>query len=331
MMNEARSKTRAALNTARSVVITTHQNPDGDAMGSVLALRLILQQQGRRVTVVLPTPAPSNLQWMPGADQCTVWTGSETDLQVLQAADTVVVADLNTLGRLGSLGEAIRTVHATVVNIDHHTHPENFAAVAWIETEAPAVCSMIAELYEDVHLSAEAAMCLYCGLMTDTGSFRFPRTTSHVFDQAARLVRQGADPVAAYERIMNTNAFARERLLGAALQSLRLEHDGRLCVMTVSLDDLARTGTIVDDTEGFVHHTLSIAGVQMGVLCVQLPDQIKCSFRSKGNVFIRNLAASYGGGGHVYAAGARIAGSDLQATVERIVADAATVLSSATP
>ncbi len=295
-------------------------------MGSLLGLASILRSQGKRVTTVVPSKAPSNLSWMPGADTTLVWNDSAQHKDILSSVDTLVVLDLNDLGRLGSLGEAITAATAVKINIDHHTHPEAFASLQWIDTDAPAVCAMLADLYADIEIPADAAMCLYAGLMTDTGSFRFPRTTSHTFEQAARLVRQGADPVAAYEQIMNTNSFRREVLLGASLRGMQLHHDGRLCVMTVRQSDLAATGTIVDDTDGFVHHTLSIQGVQMGILFIELEDQIKCSFRSKGNVYVRDLAAAYGGGGHVYAAGARVTGMTLDAAVEQIVGQALTAL-----
>ena len=328
-MNESAVNTRRALDRASAVLITTHVNPDGDAMGSLLGLASILRSQGKHVTTVLPTKAPSNLTWMPGADTTMVWNGHQEQRQLLNHADTIVVLDLNDLGRLGDLGSAISEATSVKINIDHHTHPEDFASLQWIDTDAPAVCAMLADLYADVDIPADGAMCLYAGLMTDTGSFRFPRTTEHTFQQAARLVGQGADPVAAYERIMNTNSFNREVLLGASLRGMQLHHDGRLCVMTVSQADFAATGTRVDDTDGFVHHTLSIHGVQMGILFIELEDQVKCSFRSKGNVYVRDLAAAHGGGGHVYAAGARVVGKPLNEAVASIVAESLTALDAA--
>ena len=326
LMNESASNARRALDGASSLLLTTHVNPDGDAMGSLLGLASILRSQGKRVTTVVPTRAPSNLTWMPGADTTLVWTGSPEQRQVLDSKEAIVVLDLNDLGRLGDLGEAIRSASATTINIDHHTHPEDFADVQWIDTDAPAVCAMLADLYADTTIPSDGAMCLYAGLMTDTGSFRFPRTTEHTFDQASRLVAQGADPVAAYEQIMNTNSFAREVLLGASLRGMQLHHDGRLCVMTVRQQDFAETGTQVDDTDGFVHHTLSIQGVQMGLLLIELEDQIKCSFRSKGDVYVRDLAAAHGGGGHVYAAGARIHGMSMDTAISTIVAESLSAL-----
>ena len=325
-MNEPALYTRQALDRASSVLITTHVNPDGDAMGSLLGLASILRSHGKHVTTVTPSKAPSNLMWMPGAATTMVWNGHDDQRALVAHADTIVVLDLNDLGRLGDLGSAIRAATAAKINIDHHTHPEDFGALQWIDTDAPAVCTMLADLYADAPIPADAAMCLYAGMMTDTGSFRFPRTTDHTFELAAMLVRQGADPVAAYERIMNTNSFNREVLLGACLRGMQLHHDGRLCVMTVRQTDFASTGTHVDDTDGFVHHTLSIQGVQMGILFIELEDQVKCSFRSKGNVYVRDLAAAHGGGGHVYAAGARVTGKTLDEAVAEIVAESLTAL-----
>jgi phosphoesterase RecJ-like protein len=172
-----------------------------------------------------------------------------------------------------------------------------------------------------------AAQCLYVGLMTDSGGFRFPRTTPEVFRLAAQLVESGADPVIAYEKVFNTNSVHRTRLLGHALAGMIL-HDGKLCTMTVTQADLAMYGCTIEDTEGFVHHTLSLEGVQMGVLFVELPGQIKCSFRSKGNVYVHALAASYNGGGHVHAAGARVPGRPLSEVMTEVVARALAAMTS---
>ena len=310
-----------ALRQHRSCIITTHINPDGDAIGSALGMMHLAAALGIEARVILPTPAPENLLWFDGADRLEVY--SEHLASPIEEASCIVVLDLNARSRLRELGEAIARSNATVINIDHHTHPEQFAHVAWIDTDACSTCSMVAELAEVATVrGASMAMCLYTGIMTDTGSFRFPRTTSRVHRIVASLLDQGADPVLSFERVMNQGSVLRARLLGEALRSMQLHADGRLCVMVLTRATLDAYACTTDDTEGFVHHTLSLAGVDMGILIIELAGEVKCSFRSKGSVFVRDLAALYGGGGHVYAAGARIPARPLDDVVRDVVSAA---------
>ena len=318
----------ARLAEAEKIIITTHVNPDGDAIGSALGLWHWVQGNGKNALVVLPNAAPGNLRWMPGAESMT--TFGPGSLTRIAEADLIVVLDLNTLTRLGELGERIASSGATVINIDHHTHPQDFAHLSHINIEACSTCAMVTELIIDIDgaaaLTPEMSTCLYTGIMTDTGSFRFPRTDQNVLRLAATLVEQGADPVVCYDEVMNQSTFGRTRLLGTALASMELHANGRLCVMSVRRRDLLETLCSVDDVEGFVHHTLSIAGVEMGILFVEVDGEVKCSFRSKGNVHVRDLAATFGGGGHVHAAGARLRNRDYQTVVDQVTTAAVSSL-----
>lgn len=314
---------------ARHVLITTHINPDGDAIGSSLGLYHWLQSHGISAIVMSPNALPANLQWLPGADKVLVWEQASESL--IHDADVIVVLDLNALSRLGKLGESIRSASSCIINIDHHTHPEDFASIAWIDTEACSTSSMIASLITTApatlsSYSAQTATCLYTGIMTDTGSFRFPRTTADVFTTVAELVRNGADPVLSYERVMNQGNVGRAKLLGKTLSTMDVRADGRLCVMVVSQADIQDYQCSLEDIEGFVQHTLTLRGVEMGILLVELPDEIKCSFRSKGTAYVRDLAASFGGGGHIYAAGARVRESSLQTVANEIASKAIATL-----
>lgn len=314
----------SAISSVQRVVITTHVNPDGDAIGSSLGLWHWLRGRGVDAHVVLPNAAPTNLRWMPGASSMLTFGPASTKL--IDAAEVIVVLDLNTLTRLGELGQRIAASTAKIVNIDHHTHPQDFAHLALIDTSACSTCAMIGQLLltggSISDITPEIATCIYTGIMTDTGSFRFPRTTEAVFRLVADLVEKGADPVVCFDEVMNQSSFGRTKLLGAALASLTVRADGRLCTMAVRRQDLLDTGCSVDDVEGFVHHTLSIAGVQMGILFVEVDGEIKCSFRSKGDVYVRDLAATLGGGGHVHAAGARVRQRPYAEVVAQVTASA---------
>lgn len=337
--NEIRNSLVAEFTSGKRFIVTTHINPDADAIGSACACKQILELYGAQVTIVLPSECAPNLLWIPGAINMVVWKGAAGLLKgvdELPECDTIIVLDLSAVSRLQSLGECITASPARIINIDHHTYPEQFAHIQWVDTSASSTCQMLSELFaaciqqNDARLAdtskasytadvASIATCLYTGIMSDSGSFRFPRTTPQLFRTAADLVEMGADPVAAYENTFNVDSFERSRLLGNALATMQLHHDGRLCTLAVSMADIERYGCTASDTEGFVHHTLSISGVLMGILFVELADQVKCSFRSKGDVYVRDLAAQYGGGGHVYAAGARIKGMPLSDVVTTIV------------
>lgn len=312
-----------ALTYVERCIITTHVNPDGDAVGSALATWHTLKALGASVTVILPSPAPANMLWMPGATDMEVYSPSAHDA-LIRSVDTIIVLDLNTLKRLDTLGAAIASSAAKIINIDHHTMPDAFAHIQVVDTDAAATCDMLVPILLP-HAGAAmraVSVCLYTGIMTDTGGFRFPRTTSELHRRVATLIDGGADPVRAYEEVFNQSGIERTRMLGQALTSLKTFYDGRLCVMVITRNDLKTHHCSVDDVEGYVHHTLAIAGVRMGVMIVELDGMIKCSFRSKGDTYVRDLASSFGGGGHVYAAGARIKGVGLDQAVRDVVAAA---------
>lgn len=315
-----------AIQACKHVVITTHRNPDGDAIGSSLGLLHALRYSGILCTVILPNTCPHNLQWMPGASTMMVWNGDEKQRTIIAEADAVIVLDLNTLSRLDGLGEAIGELAQKIVNIDHHTHPDDFATVQWIDTESPAVCAMIPKVVPSEWITKDAARCLYTGLMTDTGGFRFPRTTGDIFRLAGELVDKGADPVESFEKTLNVDSFQRSQLLGGTLRNMQRHYDGRLCTMVIRQSDLEATSATLEDTEGFVGHALSINGVQMGILFIELENEVKCSFRSKGDTHVRELAATYGGGGHLHAAGARLLGKAIDEAIDEVVLAAATAV-----
>lgn len=331
-MNELYQRTADALTKAQNVVITAHINPDGDAVGSALGLYHALKDAGKNVRVILPTPAPATMKWMPGIEVIEVF--SLEPMLTLDGADTIVVLDLNSVARLKELGDLIVRSRldgkCTIINIDHHTEPEPFADVQLVDTTAAATCQMIVDVFkymQGVTVSEVCATCLYTGIMTDTGSFHFPRTTSELHRNVASLIDLGADPVAIYDNVYNHSPASRMRMLGYALSTMSTHHDGKLCTMVVEKADLDRYGCTIDDVEGFVHNTLEIDGVEIGVLLVEAPGEIKCSFRSKGSVFVNELAKKYGGGGHIYAAGARVKNKSLLEVLSSVIDEAWVALS----
>lgn len=318
-----------AIRETKRAVITTHINPDGDAIGSACALHVFLKERGVASRVILPTPLAQNLSWVPSAVDAEVFN-AEQHHTAFNEADTIFILDLNSVNRLRGMEAHILQSGATKVCIDHHVEPEQFADVLCTDTQSAATCAMLTTILRMAdktrQFSPAVAMCLYVGIMTDTGNFRFPRTTGDVHRDVASLIDDGADPVRANESIYNTSTASRLNMLGEALRSLRTFYDGTVCIMVITNDDMQRHHCTNDDVEGFVHHTLSIAGVMLGIMIVELPEEVKISFRSKGNVFVRNLAASFAGGGHNYAAGARVRGRTLDAVVHDVVDAAGRVI-----
>ncbi len=330
-MEHLYKQTADALGRAQSVVITAHINPDGDAVGSALGLYHALTTMGKHVRVIMPTPVPGTMCWMPGMDVVEVFGVNPTI--TFGDADTIVVLDLNSVSRLKDLGVLITSTRAAtnirIVNIDHHTEPEDFADVQLVDTSAAATCQILVQviaLMTNAPLSADAATCLYTGIMTDTGCFHFPRTTASLHRYVADLIDAGADPVSIYDNMYNHSPVARMRMLGYALSSMSTHHDGRLCAMVIEQKDLLRFGCTTDDVEGYVHNTLAVDGVEIGVLLVELPNEVKCSFRSKGNVYVNELAKKFGGGGHVYAAGARVKNASVNEVLASVIESSASAL-----
>jgi len=311
----------AALDESTSCCITTHVNPDGDAIGSVLAVWHVLGSRGCNARIVVPNRVSDNLRWLAGSENIEVYDAS-IHSDYLDSVAVCVVLDLSAAKRFEPIASHVLRSGCVRIVIDHHMEPEALGEVMCVDTTSAATCAMLVDVLEPLQtdgFAPEVAQALYLGINTDTGGFRFPRTDAPLLRKVAMLVEQGADPVRTYEELYNRSSFSRLVLLGEALAGMALHHDGATCIMLVRAGHLVKHGATSDDVEGFVHHTLTIAGVDVGVLMVELDDQIKLSFRSKGHTQVRDLAASFGGGGHGYAAGARVPWAEPEMIVEQIL------------
>jgi len=299
----------AALCSAQNIVLMSHVNGDGDSIGSTLGVYHLLTQLGKTVRMLHPTPVPDNFRFLQGSEHIQTFDAAHpAHAQALAQADVLVVLDANAPSRMRGMEQAIISSPAQKLVIDHHQHPQPFADVYAVDVEACSTCEMIVRLVRivgDEHFSKPLAEAVYTGIMTDTGNFRFPRTDAEVHCMIAQLLEAGADPTFIAEQVLNQNPFQRSLLLGRALCGLQRFLDGALCMMTVSQAMMQETNTTEDHIEGFVEQTLSIQGVQIGVLVVELPHQVKISLRSKGSVAVNGIAAHFGGGGHLNAAGCR--------------------------
>jgi phosphoesterase RecJ-like protein len=297
------------LTTVKNIIVTTHQNPDGDAIGSALGLYHFAKEQGVNTTIINTSPTPSNLAFLPSADTIHVYS-PEIDDAIIQHADAIFILDLNSSKRLQTMEDVVMNSPAKKILIDHHQNPTIVPDIGVVDTSSCSTCELIYRIIDASGrlISSESATSIYTGIMTDTGSFRFARTNSEVFRIAGSLVDCGANPVEIAENVFNSSGFSRTVLLGKALGSMQLFYGGKLAVMSVTADDFLQTSALEEDTEGFVQHTLTIAGVVMGILFIELPHSatVKVSIRSKGDIRANALAGEFNGGGHLNAAATRI-------------------------
>lgn len=302
----------ARLAEARRVLLTTHVNPDGDALGSELGLMHMLRAMGCEVTVRNTSPAPPNLRFLDAGGDLMEYV-DDRDAALVEAVDLIVVLDVNTCSRLRTMQEVVCRRGERTIVIDHHLDPESFASGYWIDLGAAATAQMVARLVErsGVELTRPMAEALYVGLMTDTGSFRFERTTPEVHEIAALLLAAGADPTMIHQRIFDNFPLRRTMLVGRILAGIAVHCAGRVTVLTVPRGLYEETGTSHTDLEDTVNLGLAIEGVQATALLSDTGDAIRVSFRSRGAVHVNGVARQFGGGGHAYAAGATLTGMAL--------------------
>ncbi len=310
-------------------VITSHVRPDGDAIGSELALARFLRKLGKTATVINSDPLPYNLFWLPGADEIVVYDGSIRQREAIADADAVLIVDTNALERIGRLSGAIQNARGAKVLIDHHTNPERWFDVVYVRDTASSTAELMYELiaaYDPELLDTEMATCLYTAMMTDTGSFRYSSVNPQVHRIVADLLERGdIEPAPIHIAVYDTRTLEGLRLLGLALESITLCYGGQLGYMVVSQRMVRESSSSLEETEGFVNYALSIEGVRAALLFSETESGTKVSFRSKGDTYVNEWARSFGGGGHRNASGAYVR-RPLEAVVDEVVAAAARYL-----
>lgn len=295
-----------------SFVVTTHIRPDGDAVGSQLALGGFLEAEGKRVYLLGADHMPKNLAWLDPAHEIEVFDHSPSQLIRIGEADAVVVVDANALHRVGSLEETLSEHRGERLVIDHHPDPEPVFDHMLVDPERSSTGELVYELFAHRGLDRmdpPAAEALYVAILTDTGSFRFNTVTSRVHEITARLLEIGSiSPEEVHNRVYKTKSYVGQLLLGHALGTLQLFCDDRVGMMAISRAMLDRTGAHTEDAEGFTDHILAIEGVEVAILAMQVGNHVKLSFRSQGDVPVNTLATEFGGGGHFNASGAFVRG-----------------------
>jgi len=291
------------IETQRRFAITSHVRPDGDSLGSSLALMLMLEKLGKDVVVIMRDTVPKTYQEMPGAHRVQQIAQFDRPGQY----DAVFVVECSDIGRPGlpGLGEQF------TVNIDHHATTVRFGHINWIDSTASAVGEMIYNLCKatGVRVTPEIAECIYAALLTDTGSFHFPNTTDRTLKVASELVRLGANPARVSRAIYYSHPFSKLRLMGLALCSLTRDPSGRIACLVITEQMMAEARATEEDAEGIVTYPLSVADIDIVVSLKEVRPQIyRASIRSKDSVNVAKVAERFGGGGHRNAAGCTMRG-----------------------
>jgi bifunctional oligoribonuclease and PAP phosphatase NrnA len=282
------------INQRRRFLVTSHARPDGDAIGSTLALAQVLRMMGKNSEVVLRDSVPVIYRPLPQSE--TIVHSS----QVNGDYDAAIILECDSIQRTRLQG----LEQLFLINIDHHISSRPFAHLNWIDPTAAATAELIFRLAQaaQVKVTPEIATCLYTAVLTDTGSFCYEATNACTFELAKCLVEHGADPGKIAQNVYFSSPISKMRLLGAALT--RLEREGAVTWMSVTRQDMERFGALDEDCEGLVNYALGISGVEVAIFFREVAkERVRVSIRSKGAVNVAEIAAKFGGGGHECASG----------------------------
>ncbi len=301
------------LSTPKKIAIIPHRSPDGDAMGSTLALYHFLLKLKHFPTVIAPNEFPDFLAWIPGSDKVLIFEKDrEKTTRILNEAELVFALDFNALHRTGEMEHVLNKLKSPSIMIDHHQSPEDFSTVTYSDTAFGSTCEMIYNfisfLGKKSLIDKTIATCIYTGILTDSGSFRFPKTTGTTHRIIADLIDLGAENTQIPSLLFDNNSYDSLRLLGRALQNLKVLPEFKTAYVTLSQKELDEFNYEKGDTEGIVNFGLTIQGIDFAAIFIEHKDEniIKISFRSQGEFDVNQFAREhFNGGGHINAAGGK--------------------------
>jgi len=285
-------------------LFTTHVRPDGDGLGSMKALALVLQQLGKQVQMVIASSMPPRYRFLDPEKEIAQFSPPGDSWR---QAEVAIILDTGTWNQLGNFGPFLRTLPAAKLVIDHHQTQDDLGGVRLVDATAEATGRLVAEAIGalGVPLSAQVANMLFVALAMDTGWFRHSNTTAPTFALGEALLRAGAQPTIMYEHLFEASTLPRLKLMGLALDRLEVVHHGQVAHTEIRLADYAATGATPQDTEDLVNFTRSVAGVEVGLFFMEQPrGGVKVSFRSRALVDVARIAEQFAGGGHRLASGA---------------------------
>jgi len=302
---------KALISTPKKIVITTHRGPDGDAMGSSLGLFHLLKQLGHTVNVITPNEYANFLHWLPGNKEVIIYEGNEAATDEITAeSDLIFLLDFSDLSRIAPFNNAVSKSKATKIMIDHHQDPDrDIAKLIFSDTKACSTAQLVYEVMDAMgmtnYLNKSIAECLYVGIMTDTGSFKYSSTTAKTHNIIAELITAGAENDKIHDLIYDNSSANRIKLLGYCLnKKLRLYPENNAAIISLTADELKRFKFKKGDTEGLVNYALSIEGINFATFIAEKDGMVKLSLRSKGNLKVNEIAGKYfSGGGHINASG----------------------------
>lgn len=301
-------------------LVTSHVNPDGDAIGSEIALAMFLRQIGKKVVIMNSTDMPDTLRFLDPENEIRIYS-DRGSRELIDSVDAVIIVDVNNWVHLGHIGRALQGKSLPRACIDHHQETEpGFADYTVSDTSAAAVGLLILELIRasNGELTVPIAEAIYAAIITDTGTFRFSNTDARVLRAAAELCDAGASPFAIHRKVFGSKSWGAGRLLGPVLSTLDSAAGGKLAIFSATLEMVNNAGANYDDMDGFVDLVRAIRGVELVLFFKETVEgDIKVSLRSNGNVDAHAIAKHFGGGGHTMASGMRVPGP-MASAIERV-------------
>lgn len=297
----------------KKIVIIPHRGPDGDAMGSTLGLYHFLLKNNHQPTVIAPNDFPDFLAWLPGSETVKIFEkDTENYTKILEEAELIFTLDFNALHRVGEMEHTLARLTAPFIMIDHHQKPDDYAAYTYSDTSYGSTCEMvynfISFLNKKEDIDKTIATCIYTGILTDSGSFRFPGTTGNTHRIIAELIDLGVENTQIPVLLFDNSSYSRLQLLGRALQNMKVLEEHQTSYTSLTQDELDSFNYVKGDTEGIVNYGLSIKGIVFTAIFIENKDEkiIKISFRSQGGFDVNQFARDhFNGGGHSNAAGGR--------------------------
>ncbi len=294
------------LKNSQSVLLATHSNPDGDAIGSLTAMGLALVALNKTTTLYSESPIPAVYRFVPAVDRVV------SQFHGTNNFDTAVILDCGDLQRVGKAASAISQIQ-TVINVDHHVTNTGFGDIQIVDTSACATAEIVYRIIKglDVSIDRDMAVSIYTGILTDTGSFRFSNTNRHAFSICEEMIKQGVNPYHIAQHVYGTYSLGRIKLLNLALDSIEISKNGKMSLMTLTREMLDETKTQPEDADGLINYARRIEAVKVAVLIQEHKNDenktgknlFHVSLRSDGEIDVASIASSFGGGGHASAAG----------------------------
>ena len=325
MFEDFIKKLNKLITESNRFVIVPHSNPDGDALGSCLALWLFLEKKNKQAYIISPTEYPSFLNWLPGEKNIINYNHDIIfSNNLISKSEVIFMLDFNSFDRIEKIKHPIQKSNSKKVIIDHHVDPKNIYDLIYSDTSYGSTCEMLYNVLAEIDkklIDKNISTCLYCGIMTDSGSFRFPSTTHKTHQITSELLKNNINPADIHEKIYDVNSINKIKLLSKALSSIKKINKINAVYMKLSKNELTKYNFQKGDSEGFVNFGLSIKGIILSVILIEDINEnfIKMSFRSKGDFDVNHFARKYfNGGGHINAAGGK-SYDDINTTTKKLV------------